>query len=89
MGRGLASRAVELLTAFLFQQAQVNRIQAEVMLNNEPSKKVLLKNGYVKEGMLRQAALWSGKGVVDLEIYSMLREEYMKVLQPDHEAFIL
>ncbi|WP_245368323.1 GNAT family N-acetyltransferase [Paenibacillus silagei] len=88
-GKGLASKAVELLTAFLFQQAQVNRIQAEVMLNNEPSKKVLLKNGYVKEGMLRQAALWSGKGVVDLEIYSMLREEYMKVLQPDHEALIL
>ncbi|MEK5034674.1 GNAT family protein [Paenibacillus sp. FSL R7-0302] len=88
-GRGLASRAVALLTEFLFAQVQVNRIQAEVMLNNEPSKKVLLKNGYVKEGMLRQAALWSGKGVVDLEIYSMLREEYMKVLQPDHEALIL
>lgn len=77
-----------MLTEFLFGQVQVNRIQAEVMLDNETSKKVLLKNGYVKEGMLRQAALWSGKGVVDLEIYSMLREEYMKVLQPDHEALI-
>lgn len=88
-GKGLASRAVALLTEFLFREAQVNRIQAEVMLDNETSKKVLRKNGYVKEGMLRQAALWSGKGVVDLEIYSMLREDYMKVLQPDHEALIL
>ncbi|QUL55735.1 GNAT family N-acetyltransferase [Paenibacillus tritici] len=77
-GQGLASRAVELLTEFLFEQVQVNRVQAEVMLNNEISKKVLLKNRFVKEGMLRQAALWSGKGVVDLEIYSMLREDYMK-----------
>ncbi|WP_340021372.1 GNAT family protein [Paenibacillus sp. FSL K6-1096] len=88
-GKGLASRAVALLTDFLFMEVEVNRIQAEVMLNNEPSKQVLRKNGYVKEGMLRQAALWSGKGVVDLEIYSMLREDYMKVLQPDHEALIL
>lgn len=88
-GKGLASRAVGLLTEFLFMEVQVNRIQAEVMLGNETSKKVLRKNGYVKEGMLRQAALWSGKGVVDLEIYSMLREDYMKVLEPDHEALIL
>ncbi|NQX48330.1 GNAT family N-acetyltransferase [Paenibacillus tritici] len=77
-GQGLASRAVELLTEFLFEQVQVNRVQAEVMLNNVISKKVLLKNRFVKEGMLRQAALWSGKGVVDLEIYSILREDYMK-----------
>lgn len=76
-GKGLASRAVALLTEFLFMEVQVNRIQAEVMLDNESSKQVLRKNGYVKEGMLRQAALWSGKGVVDLEIYSMLREDYM------------
>ncbi|WP_238655513.1 GNAT family N-acetyltransferase [Paenibacillus piscarius] len=88
-GKGLASRAVALLTEFLFMEVQVNRIQAEVMLSNESSKRVLRKNGYVKEGMLRQAALWSGKGVVDLEIYSMLREDYMKVLEPDHEALIL
>ncbi|AIQ56242.1 GNAT family N-acetyltransferase [Paenibacillus borealis] len=78
-GRGIASRAVEILTEFLFGQVNVNRVQAEVMLMNEPSKKVLLKNGFIKEGMLRQAALWSGKGIVDLEIYSMLREDYIQV----------
>lgn len=42
---------------------------------NEASKKVLLKNGFIKEGLLRQAVLWSGKGVVDLEIYSILKED--------------
>ncbi|BFH13933.1 hypothetical protein J6TS7_61000 [Paenibacillus dendritiformis] len=34
----------------------------------EASKKVLLKNGFVKEGLVRQASFWSGKGVIDLEI---------------------
>lgn len=44
---------------------------------NENSKKVLIKNGLVKEGLLKQAVLWSGKGVVDLEIYSILKEDYL------------
>ncbi len=59
------------------EEVNVNRIQAEVMPLNEPSKKVLLKNGFSKEGLLRQASLWSGKGgVVDLEIYGLLKGDY-------------
>ncbi|MGF7048171.1 ribosomal-protein-alanine N-acetyltransferase [Paenibacillus sp. DS2015] len=77
-GKGMASQAVGLLVKFLFEQVNVNRIQAEVMLLNEVSKRVLLKNGFSKEGTLRQAALWSGKGIIDLEVYGILREEYVK-----------
>lgn len=75
-GTGIATEAVNLLVKFLFEEAAINRIQAEVMPLNEPSKKVLLKNGFLKEGLLRQASLWSGKGIVDLEIYGYLKEEY-------------
>jgi ribosomal-protein-alanine N-acetyltransferase len=32
----------------------------------------------LKEGTLRQATLWSGKGIVDLEIYGLLKSEYIK-----------
>ncbi|GAA0136928.1 GNAT family N-acetyltransferase [Paenibacillus sp. YSY-4.3] len=77
-GKGIASEAVKILLNFLFVEVNVNRVQAEVMPLNENSKKVLLKNGFIKEGMLRQAALWAGKGIVDLEIYSILKEEYVK-----------
>ncbi|MBU8725684.1 GNAT family N-acetyltransferase [Bacillus pumilus] len=76
-GKGIATEAVSTLVTFLFEEIDINRIQAEVMPANEVSKKVLLKNGFIKEGLLRQAVLWSGKGVVDLEIYSMLKEDYM------------
>ncbi|USG66574.1 GNAT family N-acetyltransferase [Brevibacillus ruminantium] len=75
-GKGIATEAVKILLHFLFTEVNVNRVQAEVMPPNEPSKRVLLKNGFVKEGTLRQAALWSGKGIVDLEIFGMLKEEY-------------
>ncbi len=61
---------------FLFEEIDINRIQADVMPANEVSKIVLLKNGFIKEGLLRQAVLWSGKGVVDIEIYSILKEDY-------------
>jgi RimJ/RimL family protein N-acetyltransferase len=77
-GKGIASEAVKILINFLFMDVNVNRIQAEVMPLNETSKKVLLKNGFIKEGTLRQATLWAGKGIVDLEIYSILKEDYVK-----------
>ncbi|UHA75890.1 GNAT family N-acetyltransferase [Paenibacillus sp. 481] len=75
-GRGIATEAVSLVLRFLLTEVNVNRIQAEVMPPNHPSKKVLLKNGFTYEGTLRQAALWSGKGIVDLEMYSMLKEDF-------------
>lgn len=75
-GRGIATEAVSILIKFLFLDVNVNRIQAEVMPPNEISKKVLLHNGFMKEGTLRQATLWSGKGIVDLELYSILQEDY-------------
>lgn len=74
-GKGIATEALQALTRFLFDEVLVNRIQAEVMPPNEASKKVLLKNGFMKEGLLRQATLWSGKGIVDLEIYGKLKTD--------------
>ncbi|WP_235857375.1 GNAT family N-acetyltransferase [Paenibacillus albiflavus] len=74
-GKGIATEAVALLIEFLFEQVQVNRILAEVMPGNIASGRVLLKNGFMKEGTLRQTEIWTGKGVVDLEIYGILRED--------------
>ncbi|MNC05736.1 Ribosomal-protein-serine acetyltransferase [compost metagenome] len=77
-GKGIATEAVGILLDYLFKAGSINRIQAEVMPLNEASKKVLLKNGFIKEGTLRQAALWAGKGIIDLEIYSILKADYVK-----------
>ncbi|PFX46519.1 alanine acetyltransferase [Bacillus pseudomycoides] len=77
-GKGIATESVRMVVKFLFEEVNVNRIQTEVMPVNEVSKKVLLKNGFIKEGVLRQASLWSGKGVIDLEIYGILKEDYIQ-----------
>ena len=73
--KGIAAEAVQMLTSFLFETVLVNRIQAEVMPANEASKRVLTKNGFKKEGLIRQASSWAGKGVIDLEIYGLLQED--------------
>jgi len=75
-GKGIATEAVTLLRNFLFNEIEINRIQAEVMLNNTSSKRVLLKNDFVKEGIHRQAAYWPGKGIIDYEVYGILKTEY-------------
>ncbi|WP_232697479.1 GNAT family N-acetyltransferase [Brevibacillus daliensis] len=76
-GKGISTEAVKILVDFLFMDVNVNRVQAEVMPANEISKKVLLKNGFIKEGTLRQATFWSSKGIIDVEIYSILKEDYV------------
>jgi len=75
-GKGIASEALSEFVKFLFEVGNINRLHAEVMLGNGASKRVLLKNGFIKEGMLRQASFWPGKGIVDLEVYGILRGDY-------------
>ncbi|MCY6355939.1 GNAT family N-acetyltransferase [Clostridium sp. ZS2-4] len=76
--KGIATEAVSILIKFLFETVNINRIHAEVIPENFVSKKVLEKNRFIKEGLVRQANLWPGKGVIDLEIYGILREDYDK-----------
>lgn len=77
-GMGIATEAVRMVLPFLFGKVNVNRVQADVMPANEPSKRVLLKNGFIKEGMIRQGSVWTGKGLVDLEIYGILKSDYLE-----------
>lgn len=78
-GKGIATNAVKILIEFLFNNVKVNRIQAEVMPLNETSKRVLLKNGFHHEGTIRAGAVWAGKGIVDLEIYGILKKDFINL----------
>lgn len=75
-GKGYATEATSLMIKYLIREVGINRIQAYVMCENEKSKKVLLNNGFQKEGTIRQGAFWTGKGIVDLELYSILKDEF-------------
>jgi [ribosomal protein S5]-alanine N-acetyltransferase len=76
-GNGFATETSKIIIDFLFQHIKVNRIQAFVMPENVKSKNVLLRNNFKKEGVIRKGEYWTDKGIVDLEIYSILKEEYI------------
>jgi RimJ/RimL family protein N-acetyltransferase len=52
-GRGVATRALALLTAWALEEAGLQRLSLLISVDNEGSKKVAARNGYVLEGVLR------------------------------------
>ncbi len=60
-GNGIATKAVELITEYGFNQLDLNRIYSGVFEYNIASMKVLEKNGYKKEGIFKNAILKNEK----------------------------
>lgn len=59
-GQGLMTEAVRALLPFVFETLRLHRLQAACLPNNEPSKRVLEKLGFVSEGLARRYLLIDG-----------------------------
>ena len=77
-GRGIVSYFIGQLVEWGFDTLQYNRIEAMADTRNTASKQVLIKNHFIMEGTLRQYE-YEGDGYADLEMYSILREDFLKV----------
>lgn len=75
--KGITSEAFAAVIKFLFDNTDVNRIEAGHDTNNPNSGRVMLKCGLKYEGTLRQSGL-NNQGICDTAIYSILRDEYSK-----------
>jgi ribosomal-protein-alanine N-acetyltransferase len=71
---GIASKAVKLLTHYLFDSLLINRLEIRMNIRNLASEKVAIKCGYKKEGVARGAVFVRGKNV-DMNVYALLRDE--------------
>jgi len=74
---GYASEAVQLLVRYAFEELKANRIEAYITPGNDSSIRVLEKNGFTNEGLLRQMEFYKGQfwdGIV------------MAILKRDYEA---
>lgn len=60
-GRGITSRAVAAMVKLGFRKFGLKKIYAYVFVKNKASYKVLLKNGFKKEGLLIQHVKKDGK----------------------------
>jgi RimJ/RimL family protein N-acetyltransferase len=70
-GRGVATRALELLTRWAFEDLGVLRAQLSISTENEASKAVARKGGYTYEGTLRSMH-FKGDQREDTEVWSRL-----------------
>jgi len=74
-GKGIASEAVKLYTKYIFKNFKdIQRIETTVSLWNRASKRVLEKNGFKLEGILRKNNEYRGK-IIDKYLFSKLRND--------------
>jgi RimJ/RimL family protein N-acetyltransferase len=71
-GRGVATRALRLLTSWAFDELPLERIELLIDGENAASEVVAKRCGYTREGVLRSTYLKPGLRT-DTIIYSMLR----------------
>ena len=73
-GRGIATRALGVLTAWAFEELALERIELRVDAANPASERVAERAGYSREGVLRSAYVKPGLRA-DLVVYSRLRTD--------------
>ncbi len=75
--RGIMPEAGKAVLQYLFQEVGFNRIIAGHDVENRRSGRVMQKLGMIQEGTFRASGR-NNRGVVDMVMYSILREDYEK-----------
>ncbi len=72
-GKGLTSEAIKAVVNYGFYEMKLHSIEAILDPKNIASEKVLIKNGFVKEGLLKECEYYDGR-FLDKLIYSILKK---------------
>jgi RimJ/RimL family protein N-acetyltransferase len=75
-GKGLASEAVAMLIGFAFEQLNLHRLEADADPRNERSLALLARQGFRKEGFLRERYIVDGE-IQDAVVFGLLRSEWL------------
>ncbi|MGE7625339.1 GNAT family N-acetyltransferase [Viridibacillus sp. NPDC096237] len=76
-GQGIASEAFEAVIRYGFEQFNLQRIEALIEPENTASQKLAEKQGFIREGLLRNYEYTCGK-FDDLYMYSLLKQDFDK-----------
>jgi RimJ/RimL family protein N-acetyltransferase len=71
-GRGIASRAVEAMSDWAFDNYKLTRVYAMAFAHNAASIRVLEKAGFEREGVLRRSAIKNGV-ILDQILFAKVR----------------
>jgi RimJ/RimL family protein N-acetyltransferase len=73
-GRGVARRALGLLTRWGFDELGLERLELRISVANAASERVAERAGYRREGVLRSVHFKEGRRI-DLGVWSLLRSD--------------
>jgi len=73
--RGVASEAIALRTRYCFRELNLHKIRTRVYMENEASKRALMKAGYRQYGIQREEAFRDGR-YHDIWCAEVLREDW-------------
>ena len=73
-GRGITTRAVGAIVDYAFARFDLVRLYAYVFEGNGASERVLEKNGFACEGVLRQSVFKNGR-MLDQKLFALLRPD--------------
>ena len=76
-GKGLVIKTCRVLIDYAFNELGLNRIVISCAAENQKSRAIPEKLGFVEEGIVRQAE-WLHDHFIDLVIYGMLADEWNK-----------
>lgn len=75
--KGDIDDAMQGVLDYAFNELRLNCVVAHTLTDNERSKRFLVRNGFVTEGILRQRVYQNG-AYADMEVLSILQSEYKK-----------
>lgn len=75
--KGIITRAVDFLCRYAFEELDINRIQIKCAVGNTPSSNIPKRIGFQFEGVERAGELFADGSFADIEVYSLLKNEYV------------
>ena len=81
-GKGYMTEVVKRMKRYLFDERMADSLTIAVLPRNDASRRVALKSGFTYEGLERKYGMNYLDEVVDLEYYTLYKEEY---LNPDEK----
>ena len=81
-GKGYMTEVVKRMKRYLFDERMADSLTIAVLPRNDASRRVALKSGFTYEGLEKKCGMNYLDEVVDLEYYTLYKEEY---LNPDEK----
>ena len=84
-GKGYMTEVVARMKRYLFDERMADSLTIAVLPRNDASRRVALKSGFTYEGLERKCGMNYLDEVVDLEYYTLYKEEYLNPNEKIHK----